>query len=435
LLPLAIVLLACLLAAPPASAAGSGSFSPAPSLGTPRTGPSAVLLADGRALIAGGYYNFSPALGSAEVFVNGGFNSAGIGSLATPRQGAAAARLGDGRVLVAGGLNDISFLSSAEIFNPATNSFGPAASMPGPRGEAVAAPLPNGRVLIAGGATDGAPSHELASAFVYDAATNNYTPTGAMTTPRQYMVAAPLPDGRVLVAGGFVGFSFLSSAEIFDPATGSFSSTGVGSMTVPRAGAAAAPLPDGRVLIAGGFSLGGALLTSAEVFDPATATFSSVGIGPMASPRAYGAAAPLPDGRVLVAGGTLNASSTTASAEIYAATNTFSATKLKKLKLLVKVSAFGTVRVTDARAGRRSLAASERRRPHRGRKLKLRPSSASGGPGTIKVRLRLTKHAKRKLRRTGKLKVRARITFTPQGGLANSRTAKLKLKLKRKRKR
>ncbi|MGA9373369.1 MAG: kelch repeat-containing protein, partial [Solirubrobacterales bacterium] len=240
--------------APPASAAGSGSFSPAPSLGTPRTGPSAVLLAEGRVLVAGGYYNVSPALGNAEVFVNGGFSSAGIGSLATPRQQAAAARLGDGRVLLAGGFNDISYLSSTEIFNPTTNSFGPALSMPGPRGAAVAAPLPDGSVLIAGGNTDGAPSHVLASAFVYHAATNSYTLTGAMTTPREHAVAAPLPDGRVLVAGGFDGSSYLSSAEIFDPVTGSFSSAGVGSMTVPREGAAAAPLPDGRVLIAGGYS-------------------------------------------------------------------------------------------------------------------------------------------------------------------------------------
>ncbi|MGA9373026.1 MAG: hypothetical protein WBV53_14345, partial [Solirubrobacterales bacterium] len=71
-----------------------------------------------------------------------------------------------------------------------------------------------------------------------------------------------------------------------------------------------------------------------------------------------------------------------------------------------------------------------KRRRHRGRKLKLRPTSAVGGPGTIKLRLRLTKHAKRKLRRTGKLKVRARITFTPQGGLANTRTIKLKIRSK-----
>jgi hypothetical protein len=78
-----------------------------------------------------------------------------------------------------------------------------------------------------------------------------------MSRTRYEAAAAPLPDGRVLVAGGIVSNlslyqCYLSSAEVFDPTTNSFSSEGIGSMSVPRAAAAAAPLPDG-VLVAGGY--------------------------------------------------------------------------------------------------------------------------------------------------------------------------------------
>jgi len=91
---------------------------------------------------------------------------------------------------------------------------------------------------------------------------------GSMTTPRYGAVAAPLPNGEVLIAGGINSSGgVLSSAEVYDPATGTFSATG--SMTTPRAGAVAAPLPNGEVLIAGGSNNSGSVLSSAEVYEPA----------------------------------------------------------------------------------------------------------------------------------------------------------------------
>jgi hypothetical protein len=156
-----------------------------------------------------------------------------------------------------------------------------------------------------------------------------FTPTGSMSVPREGVAAAPLPDGRVLVAGGRYydgGQHYLSSAEVFDPATGTFSSAGVGSMSVPRYGAAAAPLPDGRVLVAGGryYDGGQHYLSSAEVFDPATSSFSSAGVGSMIAARFAPAAAVLPDGRVLVAGGG-GSDGSAASAEVFdPTTNLFS---------------------------------------------------------------------------------------------------------------
>jgi hypothetical protein len=229
------------------------------------------------------------------------------GSLSAPRVNAAAALLPDGRVLVVGGSSSG---TSAEVFDPATNTFSSAGigSMSVPRRGAVAAPLPDGRVLVAGGCCTAWPYDPLSSAEVFDPATNTFSSAGigSMTTRREGAVAAPLPDGRVLVAGGFYynSTSALSSAEVFDPATNTFSSAGIGSMSIWRAKAAAARLPDARVLVVGGASgTSDNKLSSAEVFDPATDTFSAVGIGSMSRPRFAPVAAALPDGRVLVAGG------------------------------------------------------------------------------------------------------------------------------------
>jgi RTX calcium-binding nonapeptide repeat (4 copies)/Kelch motif len=319
-LPVAFLCLLMLGLAPQASAAGPGSFSPTGSMSVPRFAPAAAPLPDGRVLVAGGGYG-PDQQSSAEIFdpATGSFSP--TGSMSVARIGATAAPLPGGRVLVAGGLPD---LSSAEVFDPATNSFSSAGigSMSVPREGAAAAPLPDGRVLVAGGdyiiCGHGAICGviDVSSAEVFDPATNSFSSAGigSMSVPRTAAVAASLPDGRVLVAGGSYSDSSgghrLSSAEVFDPATGSFSPTG--SMSVPRTAAVAAPLPD-RVLVAGGFKfdVNGQVLSSAEVFNPAPNTFSSAGIGSMSVPREYAAAAPLPDGRVLVAG-------PDASAEIFA---------------------------------------------------------------------------------------------------------------------
>jgi Ca2+-binding RTX toxin-like protein len=120
------------------------------------------------------------------------------------------------------------------------------------------------------------------------------------------------------VAGGYYDSTLhgLSSGEVFDPATNTFSSAGIGSMSAPRSGAAAAPLGDGRVLIVGGYPIAQPLVpSSAEVFYPATNSFSSAGIGQTFNPRYAAAAAPLPGGGVLVAGG--GAPSDWATAEVF----------------------------------------------------------------------------------------------------------------------
>ena len=97
------------------------------------------------------------------------------------------------------------------------------------------------------------------------------------------------------MAGGFyddgLGDHYLASAEIFNPATNSFNSAGIGAMSVARHGAVAAPLPDGRVLVAGGDYNDGTdhSLASAEVFNPATNAFTPVGDMGVARVRAAAA--------------------------------------------------------------------------------------------------------------------------------------------------
>ncbi len=407
--------------------AGAGSFGPTGSMGTARYAAVAAPLQDGRVLVAGGYYDDSGGdhyLASAEVFnpATNSFSSAGVGPMGTLRRGAVAAPLPDGRVLVAGGSYNDGVdhdLASAEVFNPATDDFTPVGAMGTPRVRAAAAPLPGGRVLVAGG-NDGAT--RLSSAEVFNPATNAFTPVADMGTDRARAAASPLPDGRVLIAGGTNGAP-LSSAAVFDPATNSFSSAGLGAMSTARQAPVAAPLPDGRVLVSGGVFVEGVggYQASAEVFNPATSSFSSAGIGAMGTARTGAVAAPLPDGRVLVAGG-YDGSTRFSSAEIFAAANTFSFA-VRGRKLRVSVQANGRVSVSDATA---PLSASTAKKQKR--KLLLKSSGASGEPPTITVPLHLSKLAKQRLRRTGKVKLRARITFAPQGGLANRQSAKLKVR-------
>jgi hypothetical protein len=167
--------------------------------------------------------------------------------------------------------------------------------------------LANGRVLVVGGQGI---STTLASAELYDPATGTFSLTGSMGTGRTRHAAVRLADGRVLVAGGMNADSgnYHSAAFVYDPATGSWNSTGA--MPNTRADHSATLLPDGRVLIAGGFNVIGSLSAS-ELYNPDTNTFSAIP-GWMNSSRHGHTALLLQNGKVLVAGG-----SSTASAELY----------------------------------------------------------------------------------------------------------------------
>ena len=326
-----------------ATPAKAASFTPTGSMSTARWGATATLLADGRVLIAGGSdgNNHGTVLASAELYDPATGRFTATGSMSTPRAWATATLLTDGRVLIAGGVTNGGTLASAELYDPATGRFTPTGAMTTPRVHATATLLPNGTVLIAGGvgtAVNNAAGGWLSSAELYDPATGRFTAIlGSMSTPRAWATATLLPNGWVLIAGGTgPGGRVLSSAEL--SAGGGFTPTGP--MTTPREYVNATPLPDGWVLFAGGMGGAGGYdpLSSAELYGPATDTYPPTGTftatGSMPTPRFDATATLLADGRVLLAGGSDGAAATpsspthsVSSAELYdPSTGTFTPT-------------------------------------------------------------------------------------------------------------
>jgi N-acetylneuraminic acid mutarotase len=240
------------------------------------------------------------------------------GSMVVPRSGHAATLLQSGKVLVAGGVGAAGYLSSAELYDPATDTWSATGSMAVPRVNNMATLLPNGKVLVAGGITEGMcfgsiPNYMfwtcvLSSVELYDPATGTWMSTGSMATARAGKMATLLQNGKVLVAGG-------RSAELYDPAAGTWDNTGSLTEFLGRGpGPTATLLTNGKVLVAGGYSIRGAL-SSAELYDPAMGTWTST--GSMATARWDHKATLLPNGKVLVAGGIDNTESITSSAELY----------------------------------------------------------------------------------------------------------------------
>ena len=102
----------------------------------------------------------------------------------------------------------------------------------------------------------------LTSAELYDPASGAWTATGSLNTARHNHRATLLPNGQVLAAGGAV---ILDSAELYDPASGTWTDTG--SLNTGRGSHTATLLPNGQVLAAGGSSIVGNPLSSAELYN------------------------------------------------------------------------------------------------------------------------------------------------------------------------
>ena len=229
---------------------------------------------------------------------------AATGNMTVPRELHSATLLRNGKVLIAGGRTRIPLgertLASAELYDPATGRFTPTGLMNWPRRSHSATLLPDGKVLIVGGYASGASPfipRRLDSAELYDPVTETFTPTGGMRNAHVCHSATLLGNGKVLIAGDsqdVIGHSAI--AELYDASSGTFAAAAA--HADPPGDSPLCPwsalLPDGRVLIASGCS-------SAELYDPAADAFTPTG-RPSLCTENTSTAVVLANGKVLAAG-------------------------------------------------------------------------------------------------------------------------------------
>ncbi|HET9531418.1 MAG TPA: kelch repeat-containing protein [Blastocatellia bacterium] len=229
--------------------------------------------------------------------VNGSWDF--TGDLNTPRARHTATLLQNGKVLVVGGRNT----DSAELYDHATGTWSSTGSLPLVCELHTATLLANGKVLVVGGFSSSRGFFEFfSSAELYDPATGTWSLTDSLKTGRFGHTATLLKNGKVLVAGGSLSSN---GAELYDPITGKWSITG--SLITARRSHTATLLENGNVLIAGGEN-GADFIESAELYDPATEKWSS--IAGLNQARLGHTATLLGNGMVLVAGGDGNLVST-----------------------------------------------------------------------------------------------------------------------------
>jgi hypothetical protein len=264
----------------------SGTFETVANMSIGRSGHTAILLKNGKVLIVGGWTGRYQLRRSAELYDPAKNTFTPTGNLIFERAGNTATLLPDGRVLIAGGEDrQEDALSTAELYDPA--------------GSHTAIALKNGKVLIMGGGSGHYPSQTIyRSAELYDPATGKFTSAGQMTVPRHKHAGILLESGKVLVVGGSDNRDWhgeYSSAELYDPANGSFSATGSMSTQRFKLPAGVTLLPNGKVLVAGGGPF-------AELYDESSGSFTKV-TGSLGAARFFASATLLSDGKALITGG------------------------------------------------------------------------------------------------------------------------------------
>ena len=337
--------------APTAPTASSSNFTTVGNMATARANQIAVLLPTGKVLIAGGVtlaYPQQSALASAELYDPSAGTFSPASDMSTARGYPSAVLLNNGKVLVVGGAQPLSaelydpstgvfttagnmiadgapnripltLLSSgkvlvgsvpSQIYDPGTGAFSSNVAYPDPNPLWwTTTPLLNGKVLLNGWTTPGAATE------LYDPATDAFTTTGTPKNWEDVYTATLLANGKVLFAGSDPDIANPGQAEVYDPAAGTFTSIANTSPVTPEDFAAAVRLPNGTVMITGGQLIGGSGGTSAELYDPTSGTFTS--LGNMNMGRHTHTATLLPDGAVLIAGGYNVWPTATSSAEIY----------------------------------------------------------------------------------------------------------------------
>jgi len=296
----------------------AGTWTVVNSTNTARRSFTLTLLPNGKILAAGGLAP-GTTTNCAELYDPATGKWTRTNAMSYVRANHTATLLHSGKVLVTGGsipdtnyintnsgISYINALSSSELFDPATGTWAMTGPLNTARSGHTATLLPDGRVLVAGGddSTNGVYT-DFSSAEIYDPLSGTWSYTSPMQTNRVGHKAILLPSGNVLVTGGVSASNFLASSELFDPHAGTWTYTG--SMSTNRSGFTTTLLPDGRVLVAGGENQTGWCYASAELYDPGTGAWTTLA-SLMNSPRVSHTATLLPNGKVLLAGGFNNQS-------------------------------------------------------------------------------------------------------------------------------
>ncbi len=287
---------------------------------TDRAFHTATLLLNGKVLVAGGFSCAPPpqicfVRNDAELYDPSTGTWSGTGNLNNAREAHTATLLSNGKVLVVGGFGD-----TAELYDPISGTWSDTGrlNLDDTLVRPTATLMRSGKVLVAGGllCNSNSCSNGTNIAKLYDPASGAWSSTGNLNTGRELHTATLLPNGKVLIAGGFIDTGFgttTNSAELYDPDTGTWSITG--NLNQGRAYHTATLLPTGQVLVAGGFFVQTLpnITDLAELYDPGTGTWSNtanLNIG-----RRFHPATLLFNGKVLIAGG--NGFGAPNSAELY----------------------------------------------------------------------------------------------------------------------
>jgi len=215
--------------------------------------------------------------------------------------------LPNGDVISAGGGEGEDISNQSVRYDPVNHVVKISPKMKAFRSAHTGTSLPDGRFLVTGGwkwgsNDDGGEIHvTLSSAEVFDPATDTWTLVASMATDRKGHTAVNLSSGKVLVTGGIKEDQdgHLTASEIYDPATNTW--TTVASMNEGRWHHRMTALPSGRIMVSGGSVLGSST-ASVEVYDPDLNTWTT--LPPMASLRAFHSATYVPGYGVVIAGGT-----------------------------------------------------------------------------------------------------------------------------------
>ena len=285
-----------------------------------RWGHTATLLQNDAILVVGGRKRLSfrrASVVNGEILPLGSTEWATTSRFNWERTFHTASLLPDGRVLVAGGTGRIVLkegeeeplfrgnkdLNSAEIYDPKTDEWENAPDMAYKKQLAQAITLEDGRVMIIGGRSG---VSTLSSVEAYDPEENSWTELESMTQSRMSHSAVKLIDNRILVTGGMESVTMgdtLSSSEIYDPLKNSWLK--VADLTRARLGHRSTLLPDGRILVTGGTTVvEGDLLgpeTTAEIYDPILNKWSLIATDLVA--RKDHSAVLIPGGKVILIGG------------------------------------------------------------------------------------------------------------------------------------